>query len=79
MEKSMIVQKVQGSSRILRNSNFLLFSTRASPVAGSGGARKRLLAILVKTKKTSVHRFVKTETHAPIQKTQAKLPVFWCD
>jgi len=72
----MIVQNVHGNSMILRSSNLSLFSTNASPVAGSGGARKRRWAILVKTKKTRVQTFVKTETQAPIQNTQAKFPVF---
>jgi hypothetical protein len=76
IEKSMIAQKTHGNWMILFTSKFLFFSTSASPVAGSGGGRKRLCAIFVKTKNTKVQRFVKKATHAPIQKTQAKFPVF---
>lgn len=39
-ENSIIIQKIQGSSRNFLSSNFLFFSVRISPVEGSGGDLK---------------------------------------
>lgn len=73
--KSMTPQKVHGNSRTFLSSNFLFFSVKISPVAGSDMPLNRRSQYLVKKKNAIVMTFVKRFMKKAVQKTQEKSPV----